>query len=499
MIVMRNDSTQIEKFAAQELAAYASLMMDKKIGVVDSTSENAIYVGSLPDQASSDDQNRMARELEELHNDGFVIRNVGSDLVIQGKMPRATLYGVYDYLKMLGARWYFPGKEHEFVPKRREIILKEIDLVEAPDIDHRSIVISFENSAFQDWVDFAAKSKLSAIHSISDQNIEQMPSCLASRGLEPGLRRHFYGGTYSTDDRDEIERNGSLMLDYIRGLPDELNDFFLWPADIPLELRDGEESSIFDVILAFTNEMLKTLRTLKPAARMSFLAYWSTWGVPKVSRPVDGVFLEMAPMFRCFAHSIVDPVCSINSKEILPVIEELLQVFDPGESHVLGYWLDASLFGRSRYEALAGRLPQMGEIIKRDLEYYKSKGIYGISTFAVRLNKDYFSRFASPTIFQYPALLWDVKADVESELPSFCQNYYGDSSLAQVFQMNEQMEPKDPDFVNWETLADGFSKAKLIAEEIAKSATDDAHILRLDRLTGELEHMRAWANGMWES
>ena len=141
----------------------------------------------------------------------------------------------------------------------------------------------------------------------------------------------------------------------------------------------------------------------------------------------------------------------------------------------------------------------MGQIIKRDLEYYKSKGIYGISTFAVGLNKDYFSRFASPTIFQYPALLWDVNAGVESELPSFCQNYYGDSSLAQVFQMNEQIEPNDPDFINWKTLTDKFSKAKLIAEEITKNATDDAHILRLHRLTGELEHMRVWADSMAEA
>jgi len=242
--------------------------------------------------------------------------------------------------------------------------------------------------------------------------------------------------------------------------------------------------------------MLKALRTLRPEARMSFIDYWSTWGAPKVSRPVDGVFLEMAPMFRCFSHFITDPICPINSKEIHPVIEDLLQIFDPEESHVLGYWLDASLFGRSRYEALAGRVPQFGEAIKQDIKYYRDKGIYGISTFAVGINKEYLSRFASPTIFQYPALLWDAEADLKSELLNFCENYYGDRSLIQVFQLNEQIEPNDKDFVNWQELADGFSRNKLIVEEVMNGATDDIHTARLNRLTRELEHMCDWVNGM---
>lgn len=492
MIVIRDDSTQIERFATEELAAYTSAMTGKKAEVAGASSENAIYVGSLPDNASHNERERVVGELGTLSDDGFIIRNIAGSIVIKGKTPRGTLYGVYDYLKLLGARWYFPGKEHEFVPKRKEIFLKDVAVMESPDIGHRSVVIFFRNSAFPDWIDFAAKSKLNAIHLHSDENIEKLSKMLASRGLEYGFRRHFFGDTYSTMVKSELDNDKKLLLDFIAGLPPEINEFFLWPADTTLDIQDGDDLSLPDLVLPFTNEMLDALRTIRPSARMSFLAYWSTWGVPKINRPTDGVFLELAPMFRCFSHSIVDPSCSINASEIHPVIEELLQIFDPAESHVLGYWLDVSLFSRSRYTALEGRLPQMGNAMRRDIQYYKNKGIFGISTFGVGLDKEYFSRFASPSVFQYPALLWDAETDIESELANFCENYYGDRSLVEVFDMDEQLEPNDIQPGGWESLAGRFLNMGHIVKEIMQNATDDNHAIRLERLANELEHMHGW-------
>ncbi|MEM2126220.1 MAG: alpha-glucuronidase family glycosyl hydrolase, partial [Candidatus Methanosuratincola sp.] len=53
------------------------------------------------------------KELGELDNDGFIIRGIGEILLILGKTSRATLFGVYHYLQILGVRWYFPGEENE--------------------------------------------------------------------------------------------------------------------------------------------------------------------------------------------------------------------------------------------------------------------------------------------------------------------------------------------------------------------------------------------------
>jgi hypothetical protein len=398
---------------------------------------------------------------------------------------------------MLGVRWYFPGREHEFVPSRREVILRNVNITESPDMNHRSIVIHSGNSALLDWVDFAAKAKLNAIHLHSDERIHEMPNILASRGLDFGLRRHFFGGVYPPPDEAELDRNRSLLLDYISSLPVQLNEFFLWPADRPLELQE-RELSLSDAVLMFTNEMLKNIRTLRPNARMSFLVYWSTWKAPEKVRPIDGVFLELAPIFRCFSHAISDPACPINSKEILPVIEDILQVFDPADAHVLGYWLDASLFGRGRYKALSGRLPQIGSIIEQDIKYYKSRGIPNISTFAVGIDREYLSKYASPSIFQYPALLWDVESDLRWQLMDFCENYYGDRSMTEAFQLDEQTDPNDTSVVGWDTLKDRYARASLIVKEILQGSTDDMHIKRLGRLIRELEHTGSWVDGKSE-
>jgi hypothetical protein len=491
-IVVPIDSNQVERFAAEELAAYARAMTGREMRIVSEASGKAIYTGLLPDCVSTGQREQVLNELDALQPDGFIIRSVGEDLVIKGRTPRGTLYGVYNYLRMLGVRWYFPGKEHEFVPSRRDIILRNVNIAESPDMNHRSVVIHSGNSALLDWVDFAAKVKLNAIHLHSDERIHEMPDILASRGLGFGLRRHFFGGVYPPLDETEMDRSRSLLLDYIRSLPVQLDDFFLWPADKPLELRESNQAgnlSLPDAVLMFTNEMLKAIRTLRPDARMSFLAYWSTWKAPETIRPLSGVFLELAPIFRCFSHAIPDPVCLINSKEILPVIEDILKVFDPAEAHVLGYWLDASLFGRGRYKALSGRLPQIGSIIKQDLKYYKSRGINNISTFAVGIDRGYLSMYASPTIFQYPALLWNVESDLRSQLVDFCENYYGDRSVAEIFRVDEQVDPNDTSVAGWDTLADRYARARLVVKEILQGSTDDVHIHRLGRLIRELEHM----------
>jgi hypothetical protein len=89
-----------------------------------------------------------------------------------------------------------------------------------------------------------------------------------------------------------------------------------------------------------------------------------------------------------------------------------------------------------------------------------------------------------------------MEADLQSESVNFCENYYGDSSLAEVFQLNEQIEPKDSNSVNWKALTERFSCVELIVRETLQKTTDDLHILRRNRLMHELEHMKDWANDM---
>lgn len=494
-IVISENASQVEKFAAKELSKYFALITGEKINIKTSHDKNSIFIGCLPDKCSQLQKEYFNHELKDFHKDGFIISDIGGDLSIIGKTPRANLYGVYRYLEMLGVRWYFPGEENEFIPKKSEVYIRNINLKESPNFNHRSIVIYFSGNEINNWIDFAAKSKLNAIHIHSDEGLGKISELLADRGMEFNIRRHFFGDTYSAKSKTNLEESKSMLMDYIRRLPKEINEFFLWPADVKLKIVDTDpELTIPDIVLMFTNEMADIIQTSKPGAKMSFLVYWSTWGIPKKIKPSNNVFPEIAPMFRCFSHSIDDQSCQINSKEIFPVFESLKDIFNMQESHILEYWLDASLFGRGKFYGLNGRLPQFGEIIKQDLKYYRSKGIRNISTFAVGLDENYFSKFASPTVFQYPALLWNLDTDLDSELANFCENYYGDKSVSEFFQLSEEIDPSDIDIDEWKNKIKRLDDYKSSLKDL--KSNNEIYVKRLEKLLKEFDHVIKWMSNV---
>ena len=214
--------------------------------------------------------------------------------------------------------------------------------------------------------------------------------------------------------------------------------------------------------------------------------------MPKKIKPSDSVLLDIAHIHQCFSHAIADPSCPVNSKEVAETIDGLLEVFDPSETHVLGYWLDASLFGRGVYNDLSGRLPNTGSIIQQDLMYYKNKGVPNISTFAVNLTKEYFQRFASTDVFLYSALLWNVGIDVNAELANFCGNFYGSNDMFEIFKHTEQIDPRHNTPEQWQSLKKYLSSSEAITNDVIKNTSNDVYITRLKAFLNEIEHIRKW-------
>jgi alpha-glucuronidase len=70
-----------------------------------------LYLGEIPATAPAAEATQLRDEVENLREDGFVIRSMGPDVVILGKGSRGILYGCYAFLERQGVRWYFPGKQ----------------------------------------------------------------------------------------------------------------------------------------------------------------------------------------------------------------------------------------------------------------------------------------------------------------------------------------------------------------------------------------------------
>lgn len=182
------------------------------------------------------------------------------------------------------------------------------------------------------------------------------------------------------------------------------NRYFFWPDDGKLWCHcpacQGLSDSDQNVLVM--NAILSALREVNPKATLACLSYHNTLAPPESVRPDKGLFLEWAPIGRCYRHAICDPKCSVNRHHLAGLMD-MLNVFDPSEAQALEYWMDASMF--SRWKRPSVRLPFLKEVMERDVEHYRSLGIRSITSFGCYLDEDYVKMHGEPPIGEYGSLL----------------------------------------------------------------------------------------------
>ncbi len=151
--------------------------------------------------------------------------------------------------------------------------------------------------------------------------------------------------------------------------------------------------------LQSVNLLAEALAEQDPAAEAAYLAYnQSTYEFSR--KPAANVFLEFAPITRCYRHTIDDPACAVN-RYFMRQLKKLLRLFDPRRTQVLEYWLDSSYFSRWRKPAVVPVCTP--ELIARDLDAYRRLGIRHFTTFAVYMDGEYFERYGDALLRAYAA------------------------------------------------------------------------------------------------
>jgi hypothetical protein len=430
------------RFAAGELAKYLGAMGNSGVHIRSLPQPGDIYLGVLPQGLAATERELIEGRLHGKDPDSFVIRSGGGKLVILGGSARANLYGAYHYLESLGACWHFPGAENEVVPRARAR-LDGYDVLEVPSFRKRGLVIFSNTLGFPEIVDFAAKRKLNTIGlhvfpyppppALIDLGYETAEKAARPRGLDIDIERHLFGESFCPDDARTLEAEREILVKYVATMPPAMNDFFLWAADKFLPACQSpkyRQYTVSDSVLWFSNRMAETLRSIRPRARFPFLAYHSTEEAPRHERPGPGVFLEWAPISQSFAAGIDDTASRTNAS-YRAKFEAQLKVFQASEAQVLGYWVNDGPFNRAKY----GRLPHAPEAMKADLAYYRRMGVRDVTSFGPMRGREYYSTRASPALFLYPDLLWNVQADPRALVRAFCRDYFGSGEIARVFDL----------------------------------------------------------------
>ena len=181
--------------------------------------------------------------------------------------------------------------------------------------------------------------------------------------------------------------------------------YFYWPDDGAqwCACPQCREFSASEQALIVENQILAALRSHDVLATLAHISYSHTLVAPRRVKPVEGVFLEFAPIARNYAHSLADPAAKTNAAQgpdpqtnrgYLEILAANLAVFGVERAQVLEYWLDVSLF--SKWTRPAVQLPWNSVLCKEDVEAYRKLGIRNITTFATYIDADYVKLHGDP-------------------------------------------------------------------------------------------------------
>ncbi len=142
VVVVADDPTPVAKYAAQEFVYHVEKATGARLAVVlegdaPATPKTRIFIGNTKaTRAAGIDAGRLPPETLKLRSRDHAFFIAGGDAdgsPLHTDTPAGTLFGVYETLEeALGVRWLWPGELGEFVPKTKDVLLREQDRSVAP-------------------------------------------------------------------------------------------------------------------------------------------------------------------------------------------------------------------------------------------------------------------------------------------------------------------------------------------------------------------------------
>ena len=149
-ILLRDDFTKPEDFAAKELASFIEQATGVRLIVVtDSTRKKG---GKVISVGFTDALDKEVGDFDysSLNTDGFFIKTVGTNVYINGGNERSRIYGVYEFLeRFAGIRFLTP--QYTYVPQSATLKIHELNIIEVPEFRQRNFYNGtiYSDSLFQ--------------------------------------------------------------------------------------------------------------------------------------------------------------------------------------------------------------------------------------------------------------------------------------------------------------------------------------------------------------
>jgi len=313
-ILVSEDATETEKYAAQELAAYLGKVSGATFPV-----ENAPPGGGQAPAIRLKHDAALGGEEYQLKADA-----PAKELTISGGRPRGVLYGVYGLLEdHLGCRWY--TRDCEFVPKKDPLAVPAgLNQRVKPRLEYRE---PFWTEA-QDG-DWAARNRMNSANARltpkhGGKIIYGTFVHTFERIIAPKTHFAAHPEYFSMVKGKRIENQAQLCLtnpevleiaikvvkDWIAKNPKanifsvSQNDWYN-PCECPnCKAIDDAEGSHAGTLITFVNKIAEAIEMDHPDVAIDTLAYQYTRKPPKSVIPRPNVIVRLCSIECCFSHPL---------------------------------------------------------------------------------------------------------------------------------------------------------------------------------------------------
>ena len=434
LIVTAKQATEQEIYAATELRNYLTMITGAAFDVVEvGAGEKQIFVGRAAQPFIGID--------ESLGEDGFRVKATDEYIAIDGG-KRGVIYGVYEFLEMLGCRFFTP--ECEKVPVISDLSAEQADIRRVPYLEYRDHNYHY----FRTCPRFAVKTRLNG----NSTNIPErfgghfaytwfvhtfeilVPTTVYGKdhpeyfAMYDGVRRTLDRGrtqlclTNPDVLRIATESARKALREHTgtRIISISQNDVRPGCQCEKCLAADREEGSPAGTLLRFVNAIAEKLEPEFPDVIFDTLAYNHTRPVPKKTRPRHNVCVRLCSIECCFSHPF--ETCDDDRSIELPdgsktsFIQDLKQW---GAYHDRLYiWDYTTCFAHyaAPFPNWRTLQPNMQAFVNNHV-----KGVFEQANGSVRGGAD----FNEMRAYLIGKLLWDPWCDAEKHIREFSDFYYG--------------------------------------------------------------------------
>ena len=434
VVVIPDDAPRPVRYAADEFTDTVRKISGATIGVVSRS------------EAPKRNVVRLVTDGDEM-KDVFSVTCAPGEIELKGNSPRGTLFAVYAFLRdRLGARWYWPGKSGEFLPKLSRYKVGRWHKTYKPFFDSREMSIcSIWRNRHPETERWFPKVFLN-YGGRSDVTKEDI-------GFVRRVSGHAVTLPLETDRRQKLFRehpewfsllNGKRdikgiagcwsspgFFDYtvsnlvadIRAKRAVLANYFV--ADVVPRCECGGCTADPDKSARWWNyyaKLIDAIRREVPDVRFAGLAY-------QEYRPVPGIkvknleHVEYCQYNRCYYHGLEDPRCPMNARSM----EEFRRWNNQAPLALYGYEFD--VFNQAMY------LP-MWRVFADEMRLFKQMDLKRVKTeYSVNINRlekknppprSQIGQLASRlSYYAWAMSAFDPDLDMGALLDDFCSHVYG--------------------------------------------------------------------------